>query len=66
MVEILTGNSAAIRRTVVREAGAARHHGGVIEGLPETPRTLLQYGPDGSKEGRRLCPQYAERREPLE
>ena len=31
----------AIRRTTVRETSVSRHHGGTIEGPPETPRTSV-------------------------
>ena len=34
------GKTTAIRRTAVREASVSRHHGGPIEGPPETSRTM--------------------------
>ena len=37
----------AIRRTAVRETGVSRHHGGPIEGPPETPRTSQHYHIEG-------------------
>ena len=34
----------------VRETGVSRHHGGPIEGPPETPRTSQHYRIEGIKE----------------
>ena len=35
----LAGKTTAVRLIAVRETGVSRHHGGPIEGPPETPRT---------------------------
>ena len=37
----------AIRRAAVRETSVSRHHGGPIEGPPETPRTSQHYHIEG-------------------
>ena len=36
-----------IRLIAVRETGVSRHHGGPIEGPPETPRTSQDYHIEG-------------------
>ena len=41
----------AIRRAAVRETSVSRHHGGPIEGPPETPRISLYYRINGFKGG---------------
>ena len=38
-----------IRRRAIRETGISRYHGDLIEGIPDTPRTSLQYGIKGFK-----------------
>ena len=45
-----TRKTTAIRRVAVRETGVSRHHGGPIEGPPETPRKSLYYRIEFSKE----------------
>ena len=39
----LAGKTTAVRLIAVRETGVSRHHGGPIEGPPETPRTSEHY-----------------------
>ena len=49
---ILTGKTTAIRRKAVRETGISRHRGGLIEGRPQTPRTITElYRFEGFKGG---------------
>ena len=42
-VKFTTNIPATGRLIGVRETGVSRHHGGPIEGPPETPRTSQQY-----------------------
>ena len=39
----------AIRREAVRETSVSRHHGGPIDGPPETPRASQHYRIEGIK-----------------
>jgi len=46
---LLDRKTATDRLIAVRETGASRHHGGPIEGPPETPRTSQYYHIEGTK-----------------
>jgi len=46
---IQSRNTKTIRLTAIGEAGVSRHHGGSIEGLPETILTSQHYSDEGFK-----------------
>ena len=50
--------SSALPSTVRQDSGAFQHQGGAIEGPPDTPRTLQQYGTEGFKGGPQSGPPY--------